>query len=435
MTRSHVLYLARFLGLAAVLVAGCEARTELAVDLFTDYAPGWEFDEVIVSVDGREEATLRAAGGDPYAEPVRVAELADVAPGRHSIVVSLARRGRRVALQETVVRVTGAILVRAILTRSCEGVSCPGPDDSVSATACLGGACIDPECAAEIDAGSSGASCVADECDRAADCAPRGCTEVACDRGACLWLPVDDNCSDHEYCDGVEGACVVRPGRDAGAPDAGMPDAGPPPAAPELTLSATSPTAVASSWTAVAGATTYEIALASSSDFEGSSPEVTEGIGSDHEGLSPGRRYHARVRAIDALGRPGPWSEIVSAVTPIGAPSTPSVSVSIPGATRPAAACCWVTPPGGSQWYYAQGHASSGCPSGTSVEYRFQAQYTSPTTIYGWTGWGGPDAFMINPNPGYGVRFFAQARCVTSEASSPASGTGVGCRMRSGAGC
>jgi hypothetical protein len=420
--------------LAAPFLAGCDNQAELAVDLWTDYAPGWEFDEVIVAVDGVEEQTLRATARDRFGDPVRVAELAGVASGRHSIVVSLMRRGRRLAYQETVVRVSGSILVRAILTRSCEGVACPGADDAITATACLGGTCVDPACLGEADAGPA-SMCSADQCTRADDCAPRGCVETACDRGACLWIPVDDNCEPTEYCDGYDGACLLRPGSDAGIPDAGTPDAGPPPSAPALMLAATSSTAMGASWPAVPSAATYEIEFGTSATLEGASTEAIEGTGNAYASLSQGRRYYARVRGVDAMGRAGEWSNIASAVTPIDAPGTPSVSVTIPGATRPSAACCWVTPPGGTTWYYAQGHASSNCPVGTNIEYRFQAQYTSPATIYGWTGWGGPDAFMINPNAPYGVRFFAQARCVGVGGTSDPSGTGSGCRLRSGGGC
>lgn len=422
--------------LLAQALTGCESRAELAVDLFTDYAPGWEFDEVVVAIDGAEEDAVGARAGDRFAAPVRVAELSGIEPGRHSIVVSLLRRGRRLAYQETVVRVTGSILVRAVLTRSCEGVSCPGADDAIAATACLGGRCVEPECLGEADAGPA-PMCVVDECTRAADCAPRGCAETACDRGACLWIPVDENCAPTEYCEGYEGACVLRPGSDAGAPDAGTPDAGPPPSAPVLTLTPTSSSAIAASWNDDPSAATYELEFGTSATLEGASSETLEATDHAYTGLSQGRRYHARVRAIDRLGRAGEWSDVASAVTSVDAPGTPSVSVTIPSGVRATTACCWIeVPVPAGNYYFARGVASSSCPAGTNIEYRFRAHYTpggSPS--YPWAGWGGAEAFAQIPLPNNGVRFYALARCVGPDAVSASSGEGSGCRHRSGGGC
>lgn len=117
-------------------------------------------------------------------------------------------------------------------------------------------------------------------------------------------------------------------------------------------------------------------------------------------------------------------------------PGTPSLSVTVPGAVRSSGAGSWVDPPDSAgNWYFAQGSAGASCRSGSSPQYRFQAQYTGTSTVYGWTGWMGADAFMVAPRDGYGVRFWVQARCVGPSGASPESATAGGCRMRSGASC
>ena len=198
-----------------------------------------------------------------------------------------------------------------------------------------------------------------------------------------------------------------------------------------------SASAIAVSWAPVSGAATYTVETSPDAGF--GAPTASLGIATTNQsigGLDAGRRYHARVRAIAADGELGPWSDVASAITALGAPGAPSVAVTIATGTRLTSSCCWVDlpdPPG--MYYYAQGSASSRGPAGTSIQYRFQAQYTGTSTVYGWTGWMGPDAYMTRPLDGYGVRFFAQARCVGADAVSGGSGTGSGCRMRSGAGC
>ena len=118
------------------------------------------------------------------------------------------------------------------------------------------------------------------------------------------------------------------------------------------------------------------------------------------------------------------------------APGTPSISVTIPGGVRSSGAGGWINPPRSSgNWFFAQGSASASCESGSSPQYRFQAQYTGTSTVYGWTGWMGPDGVMVAPSDGFGVHISVQARCVGPGGASPESSTAGGCRMRSGAAC
>ncbi len=152
-------------------------------------------------------------------------------------------------------------------------------------------------------------------------------------------------------------------------------------------------------------------------------------------GLDAGRRYYVRVVAVAADGRESAWSDPASAIATIDAPATPGVAVTIPGAVRASSAGGWVHYPGSGSYYYAQGTASTSCPSGTSVQYAFQAEYTGTTTVYGWTGWMGPHAYMVQPVAPWGIRFWAKARCVGPDATSGESGVGSACRLRTGGGC
>ena len=130
------------------------------------------------------------------------------------------------------------------------------------------------------------------------------------------------------------------------------------------------------------------------------------------------------------VGRPDAASPPVPS-----APGTPSLSVTVPDAVRSSGAGAWIDPPDSGNWYFAQGSASASCAAGSSPEYRFQAQYTGTRPVYGWTGWMGPDAFMVAPIRGYGVRFWVQARCVGPGGASADSGTASGCRMEDESSC
>lgn len=412
---ARALCCATFVALFVVL-AGCEPGTELAVNLVTDFAPRQEFDEVHVTLDGHAMGPAFGTRlGVAFSRPVRVAEISGVAPGAHRLVVTLTLDGVPVVEREIAVRLSGPLIVPAVITRTCEDVVCPGRRDSASATSCFGGQCLDPLCEleAEGDAGIDEA-CIVAQCEVDADCPARGtCTEPACERGACLWFADDARCESYETCAPADGTCV--PGPDA------------PPMAPTLTFGANGSTTASATWTAVPTADTYELELAT--DPELTAPTTFEGIdGVTHavSGLAQGRRHYARVRAIGSSGRAGAWSEVVSAVTSIDAPGAPSLGVEI-DCCRAAADSCWLAPPGGSTWNYGRGYIRSHvtCPAGTSPQYTFSGNYTSPTTNIGTIGWGAcSEAFSISPSSRWGVWFHAAARCVGPDGvASPASAT------------
>ncbi len=424
-----------------LLVSGCTGGSGLFVDVRTDLAPAVEFDEVLVTVDSADAQRIPVSADADFARGVRVAEYDSLARGDRLLHVALRKEDREVLSRDVSVLLRGRLAVRVIITRRCLGIDCPRTGDPENATSCLGGACVDPTCGVETDDGSSLGMCVQDQCVTSADCPATGpCVSPACDQGVCLWLPYADRCASEQYCDPSDGMCRSLPGSDAGVPDAGRSDSGPPDAGPlqaptGVTANPTDPNDVDVAWTGVPDAESYTVEIAASSDFGSPADTVVSGTATTVSGLVAGTRYYVRVRASAADGRESAWSETVEVVTPLDAPSTPSVMVTIPGAVRSGSAGGWVNPSGAGNWYYAEVQATSNCPTGTTVQYAFQAQYTGTSTVYGWTGWMGPSAYMVQPTTGYGIRFWAKARCVGSAATSGESGVGSACRLASGGSC
>lgn len=308
------------------------------------------------------------------------------------------------------------------LLRRCEerGLTCGSEGDCIPVESALRG---EPGAGASRDATPCGA--YGDPCCYVGDlcAAPLSCVAGRCQR--CV-DPQEACCAGPEL--RAEGSACAGGLCHAGACEALATPAG---------LTATSPSqgTLQVRWNAVAGAASYDLEAATENAFATPSSTTAGTATSTLRGLVAGQRYYLRVRAV-ASGATTPWSATAQAVTAVDPPAAPGVTVSIPGLARSVSACCWVVPPGsGSTWYYAQGTASASCPAGTSTQYRFAGQYTSDPSPSAWTGWMGPDGFMVGPRAGYGVRFLAQARCVGPDASSSESGTGSACRLNGGGGC
>ncbi len=455
-----------FLALASCLALACAPPSGLTVDLKTDYVASDQFAYVRTEVSGAAFTDALVAGTvttvrarDGYLAGVRVAELPDIGPGTYFVRVSLLTSEDSVlASRVTELRLTTRYSMTTIVSRSCEGVVCPRSGAPLL-TECNNGFCVDPTCSPETPD-----ACAETRCASRAECEsdPRAlseCGSVECTDGVCLVSADSTLCASGERCGAVALTCSGP--RDAGMPDSGPPDtgppdtgppdtgppdAGPPDAAPtdagplaaptDLTASA-DPGGISAMWTASVGASDYTVEISTDAAF--TTPVATAAITDTSAILAAtraGRRYYVRVRAVAADGRISAWSDVANAITSIAAPGTPSVTVTIPGSVRSSTSGGWVlAPPSAGTWYYAQGHAASSCTGGAAISYRYQTEYIPGSTINGWTGWMGADAFMVRPNPGYGVRFWAQARCTGPDASSSASGTGTGCRMRSGASC
>ncbi len=220
--------------LATILagIAGCSGHTELVVGLETDLVPGIDFTRVETQVMGASSTRVPADFGQDFVGGQQVADVTGIDGGRTDVLVSLLDQGGDVVAQRrTIVEVSGRFGMTVIITRDCRAVSCPQAGGDPSATECLGGRCVPPECSAEHPS-----ACGMRACMTATDCpAPAAaCAEARCDTtlGACLLAPVSGGCADGTFCDPDLGCRRVPNGEggmpmDAGPLDAGPLDAGP----------------------------------------------------------------------------------------------------------------------------------------------------------------------------------------------------------------
>jgi len=195
------------------------------------------------------------------------------------------------------------------------------------------------------------------------------------------------------------------------------------PAPTSMVATTNSTTQITADWADVGVATSYTLQYDQNSSF--SSPATITGITSSVRavtGLTQGERYWFRAYAV-VSSTSSDASPSDDATTSISGPSSVSISSSVPNAIRAYASGNWIYWNSSNctcgNWYYAVGTASASCPSGSSRQFRFGSNYTSPTTFRGWTGWTtGTQRFMVQPYNPYGIRFHVQARCVGSDATS-----------------
>lgn len=204
-----------------------------------------------------------------------------------------------------------------------------------------------------------------------------------------------------------------------------------------------SSTQVTTAWTAVTGATSYNLQYDNASNF--SSPAIATGITTTSKaitGLSQGVIYYFRVYALSGANSSAA-SASDSATTTISTPSAPSFAMSITGTATYTTSN--IAPTG--DWLNSSGNtnntsystarittlASTNCAAGTTPEFSYRGQYDQPTTWYGWTTWGTSQVkYMIRPLSPYGVRFQVRAHCKTAAATSAISATSQVCDWRDG---
>lgn len=200
-----------------VAMAGCDGERVLTVEVVTDYVPAVEVHRVECSLVTfwREGAPVmeirtqdRALTGDEDAVGgFRVAEFDGLGEGETTVRARLYDRRERLLAERLVrVQLTASRNVRVVVTRDCEGLECPGPDDPANLTTCVGGRCVDERCADE-----SPESCPPAQCEAGADCPARAtCALAVCVEGVCLYGSDDTQCDAGEYCDPVAG-CRAAP--------------------------------------------------------------------------------------------------------------------------------------------------------------------------------------------------------------------------------
>ncbi|TDE09671.1 DUF2961 domain-containing protein [Jiangella asiatica] len=140
-------------------------------------------------------------------------------------------------------------------------------------------------------------------------------------------------------------------------------DRTPPGAVSSLVATGSSVNAVSLSWAAASddvAVASYEVHASRTADFTPSSSTLVGTVsapGFQHGGLGLAETWHYRVRAVDAAGNAGPWSEVASATTGRtlnveGESLLPAVSATAPIEAQ--GNCCGVSWSGGAQlWFRA----------------------------------------------------------------------------------
>lgn len=206
--------------LTTLVLAACGSKEETAalfVDLQTDLVPGIEFIGVDVdvypdvsSLDGNPSArgTTYALGNSTL--PVRAAEFLTLPPGSKALRARLVDATGDVRLERiAVVDIGGNTTATLVMTRECQGVSCPGAGDDPSALACLGGRCVDPRCTPETPE-----FCPPAECDASTDCpAVSACAEQRCDFGVCFPTVRPLSCPAGTWCNPEQGCLPAATNR------------------------------------------------------------------------------------------------------------------------------------------------------------------------------------------------------------------------------
>ena len=132
----------RFSCFLLALVAGCtsDGGFDLRVDLRTDYRPVYRFQSVRVRIleaptdeDVRRSAESPASTGADYLTGVRVGSFSSLPEGRYLLDVALLNGGTAIATREIEIVLDQNTTVNAVMTASCEGLTCPGTADSKEA--------------------------------------------------------------------------------------------------------------------------------------------------------------------------------------------------------------------------------------------------------------------------------------------------------------
>jgi len=190
------------------LIAGCESRSRLVVQVRSDLVPVRDFSRVAVTVTpagSAAELSLAADATTEWGRGVRGGEV-ELPPGRYALDIRAEDAGGRPVVTRPV-RVElsdGVQVVTVLLTADCAGVECPASGDDASLVACLAGRCVEEGCTEETPG-----ACGTPECGDDGDCdAPAGsCARAVCTAsGVCLAEPDHAACAP-QVC-AVEGGCV-----------------------------------------------------------------------------------------------------------------------------------------------------------------------------------------------------------------------------------
>jgi len=195
---------AAILAIASLLAAGsCKSGgVSLSVDLRTDFVAGRELTKVVTEVipdgEGARSAERAVAANEAFVNGNRVADFGDVPSGGLLVRVKVLGKDNE-AMVERVTRLSikGDYALTVVVTRNCEGVTCPEPEGDPASSTCDRGKCVKPECSV-----ATPQFCAPVECAIDADCsADAACVTPRCLDGSCLFFPDDKKCDPKQTCD------------------------------------------------------------------------------------------------------------------------------------------------------------------------------------------------------------------------------------------
>ncbi len=174
----------------------------LSVDLRTDYVAGTELSHIVTEVipDGESarSSDRSVSPGEAFVEGARVADFGDVPSGGVLVKVKvIGTDGNELVERLTRLSIKGDYALTVVVTRNCEGVTCPQPDGDQSASTCDRGKCVKAECSPQTPQ-----YCAEPECSRDADCvADAACVSTRCVGGSCFFTPDNSKCDKSQTCD------------------------------------------------------------------------------------------------------------------------------------------------------------------------------------------------------------------------------------------
>jgi len=188
--------------------ASCKSTgVALSVDLRTDYLPGREFvgvrTEIVPNGGGNQEIERLVVPNDArFVEGARVADFGDLPSGDVLVKVKvISPEGQPMIERLARVTVSADYALTLVITRNCEGVTCPAPGGDLALATCDRGKCVRAECTT-----ATPQYCAPPECANDTDCHPDvDCVSGRCVGGTCLFLPVDSKCSTGQKCDATQG--------------------------------------------------------------------------------------------------------------------------------------------------------------------------------------------------------------------------------------
>lgn len=167
---------------------------------------------------------------------------------------------------------------------------------------------------------------------------------------------------------------------------------------PSLELTVTSASSISATWTAVIGATSYELQRSTSSGMTSPVTTTHDSTSGSATGLGANTTYYFRVRAVSPE-KFSDWSDVQSAATSgLAAPTgTITIAAAMSGAN-------------------ARGTAGGGtCISGSTIEYQIRYQVNGG----GWFDYTTGSPRDIAATEGYTYTFQAQARCKAGTTEGP----------------